>query len=86
MESAPRGTRLPAGCTVNVTNTGRVRPVTSPTAGTTVEAPTMATVTSPERSCVSAMTAGKVRAEGEKIMLYVGLHLEAGRICQNTKS
>lgn len=71
MGSARRGTRSPAECTVNVTSTGRAKRVTSPTAGTTVGAPTTATATSPARSCVSATTAGKVRAKGEekKMML-----------------
>lgn len=61
MGSAHLGTLLPAECTVNVTSTGRARPVTSPTAGTTAAAPTMATATLLGRNCVSAMTAGKVR-------------------------
>ena len=59
--SAPLGTRSPAECTVNVTSTGKARPATSPTAGTTAAAPTTATATSPGRSCACATTAGKVR-------------------------
>lgn len=62
MESAPQGTQSPAEFTVNVTSTGRARPVTSPTAETTAEAPTTATATSLGKSCASATTAGKVRA------------------------
>lgn len=61
MESARLVTQPPAECTVNATSTGKARPVTSLTAGTTAEAPTTATATSPGRSCVSAMTVGKVR-------------------------
>lgn len=62
MGSARLATRPPAECTVNVTSTGKAKPVTSRTAGTTVEVPTTATATSPGRSCVYAMTVGKVRA------------------------
>lgn len=61
MESAHLGTPLPAECTVNVTNTGKARPVTSLTAETTAAAPTTVTAILPARSFVSAMTAGKVR-------------------------
>lgn len=71
MGNAPQGTRPPAECTVNVTSTGRARPVTSPTVGTTVGAPTTATATSPARSCVCAMTAGKVRPGKQKIFFYM---------------
>lgn len=66
MGSAPLVTRPPAGCTVNVTSTGKARPVTSLTAGTTAAAPTTATATSPGRSCVSATTAGRVRASSDQ--------------------
>lgn len=60
MGNAAQGTPSPAGCTVSVISTGRARPVTSPTAGTTVAAPTRATVTLLGRRAVSATTAGKV--------------------------
>lgn len=66
MGSAPLGTQLLAECTANVTSTGRVRHATSPTAGTTAAAPTTDTATSPGRSCVSAMTVGKVKRKHRK--------------------
>lgn len=61
MESARPVTQLPAECTVNATNTGKGKLVTSLTVGTTAGAPTTATATSLGRSCASAMTVGKVR-------------------------
>lgn len=62
MGSARLATQPPAECTASATNTGKGKPATSLTVGTTAGAPTTATVTSPARSCASATTVGKVRA------------------------
>lgn len=61
MESVPPVCLFQAGYTVNVTSIGKEKPVISHTVKPTVAVQTMGTVIWQARSCVYAMTAGKVR-------------------------
>lgn len=69
--SARLATQPPAECTASVTNTGKGKPATSLTVGTTAGAPTTATATSPARSCASATTVGKVRASSHHPIAFI---------------
>lgn len=64
MGSVQRVSPFPVKYTVNVTNTGRARPVIFPTVKPIAAVLTTATVTSQGRNCVSAMIVGKVSMHG----------------------